>query len=87
MSDPAAHRITVGQLRQNPTPMLSEVQEGETYTITNHGRPIADVVPHQQSRWVPADRVQLLLAEPGDTAWADELRDERSAQDLRDPWG
>ncbi|QQS01112.1 MAG: type II toxin-antitoxin system prevent-host-death family antitoxin [Austwickia sp.] len=39
--------ITVGQLRQNPTTMLAEVEAGETYRITRHHREIARIVP----RW------------------------------------
>ncbi|MEN0084525.1 MAG: type II toxin-antitoxin system prevent-host-death family antitoxin [Leifsonia sp.] len=83
---PAQHTITVGQLRQNPTRMLDEVQDGETYVITSHGRAIADVVPHEGSGWVPADRVRALLAVSGDEAWAAELHDQRADSDLRDPW-
>lgn len=37
--------ITVGQLRQNPTAMLADVEAGETYLITRHDREIARVVP------------------------------------------
>lgn len=37
--------ITVGQLRQNPTAMLSEVEAGETYSVTRHNREIARIVP------------------------------------------
>jgi prevent-host-death family protein len=37
--------ITVGQLRQNPTEMLADVEAGETYRITRHDREIARVVP------------------------------------------
>ena len=37
--------ITVGQLRQNPTSMLADVEAGETYQITRHNREIARIVP------------------------------------------
>lgn len=37
--------ITVGQLRQNPTSMLAEVEAGETYQVTRHNREIARIVP------------------------------------------
>lgn len=37
--------ITVGQLRQNPTAMLDEVEAGETYQVTRHNREIARIVP------------------------------------------
>lgn len=39
--------ITVGELRQNPTPMLADVAGGETYRITRHGREVARIVPPQ----------------------------------------
>lgn len=80
------HSITVGQLRQNPTRMLADVQDGERYVITNHGRPIADVVPHVDSAWVPVERVAGLLGRSGDDEWARELQADRSEHDLRDPW-
>ena len=83
---PPARSITVGQLRQNPSRMLDDVQDGETYTITSHGRPIADVVPHEGSGWVPADRVRALLAIPGDPRWVVDLEAQREDTDLRDPW-
>lgn len=41
--------ITVGQLRQNPTAMLDEVEAGEVYRITRHDREIARVVPRDLS--------------------------------------
>ncbi|HRW17674.1 MAG TPA: type II toxin-antitoxin system prevent-host-death family antitoxin [Dermatophilaceae bacterium] len=37
--------ITVGQLRQNPTAMLAEVEGGATYRVTRHNREIARIVP------------------------------------------
>lgn len=45
--------ITVGQLRQNPTAMLAEVEEGEIYQVTRHDQPIARIVP-------PSHEVELL---------------------------
>lgn len=41
--------ITVGELRQNPTEMLEEVEAGEVYRITRHGREIARIVPRDPS--------------------------------------
>lgn len=37
--------ITVGQLRQNPTQMLDEVEAGEVFVVTRHHREIARIVP------------------------------------------
>ncbi|MGB4777101.1 type II toxin-antitoxin system Phd/YefM family antitoxin [Microbacterium sp.] len=49
--------ITVGQLRQNPTQMLADVEAGATYTITRHNQEIARVVPVQQiPGLIPAKR-------------------------------
>jgi prevent-host-death family protein len=41
--------ITEGQLRQNLTAMLDEVEAGEVYRITRHDREIARVVPRDPS--------------------------------------
>ncbi|WP_291280248.1 type II toxin-antitoxin system Phd/YefM family antitoxin [Galactobacter sp.] len=37
--------ISVAQLRQNPTAALDAVQQGESFTVTKHQRPIARLVP------------------------------------------
>ncbi|WP_028707461.1 type II toxin-antitoxin system Phd/YefM family antitoxin [Propionicicella superfundia] len=37
--------ITVGQMRQNPTAMLADVEAGEVYRVTRHNREIARIVP------------------------------------------
>jgi len=39
--------ITVGQLRQNPTEALEEVEAGQTYLITRHQHRIARLVPDE----------------------------------------
>ncbi len=41
--------ITVGQLRQNPTTMLADVEAGEIYQVTRHGREIARMVPRDHA--------------------------------------
>lgn len=41
--------ITVGQLRQNPTAMLEDVEAGEVYRVTRHDREIARIVPRDPS--------------------------------------
>lgn len=41
--------ISVGELRQNPTRMLDEVELGESYSVTRHNRVIARVVPVSSS--------------------------------------
>lgn len=49
--------ITIGQLRQNPAPMLADVEAGETYQVTRHRREIARIVPRDHAiELVPARR-------------------------------
>ena len=45
--------ISVGKLRQNPSQMLREVPEGARHTVTDRGRPVAQVGPVHGARWVP----------------------------------
>lgn len=82
-----ANTISVGELRQNPTRMLREVKAGATYTITDHGEPVAEVAAGPQPRWVPSEEIDALLGELGaDDAWAREIASDRAAVDLTDPW-
>lgn len=79
--------ISVGELRQNPTRMLRDVRAGATYTITDHGEPVAEVAGIRRRRWVPGEEVAAFLGELGeDVVWANELASDREEQDLPDPW-
>lgn len=79
--------ISVGQLRQNPTQMLRNVRAGAIFTVTDHGEPIAQVVPLRQSSWVPIDQVNQILEElPADPEWAAEIYQDRWGDHPRDPW-
>lgn len=76
--------ITVGQLRQNPTAMLAEVEAGEIYQVTRHDHPIARIVsasretellPRKRrtgSRLATLPRHQLRTAASVDDLLADE---------------
>lgn len=48
--------ISVGELRQNPTPMLDDVAGGETYVVTRHSREVARIVPTTSSATVTPPR-------------------------------
>ena len=58
---PEARGIEVGirALRDHLSRHLDEVKEGKTVTITEHGRPIARIVPIAQAR----SRLEELIAE------------------------
>jgi antitoxin (DNA-binding transcriptional repressor) of toxin-antitoxin stability system len=81
------HVITVGQLRQNPTAMIQDVKDGETYTLTDRGRPVADITPHRRTAWRSAADVEAMLRRLGpDPAFAAELGRLREESELLDPW-
>jgi prevent-host-death family protein len=82
-----ARTISVGQLRQNPTRLLREVQAGATYTVTDHGRSVAAVVPRSEHRWVPIEEVAELLRTLGDDdSWRHEISEQRRGEQPSDPW-
>lgn len=79
--------ISVGKLRQNPTQMLREVADGALYTVTDRGKPVAEVRPVRAKRWVSSQQFASLLASLGpDEKWAEELRADREGESPRDPW-
>lgn len=79
--------ISIGELRQNPTRMLREVKAGATYTVTDHGEPVAEIAARKHPRWVPGDEIDSVLRELGaDDVWAREIAIERAAVDVTDPW-
>lgn len=41
--------ISVGELRQNPTRMLDDVEAGEVYVLTRHNREVARIIPSESS--------------------------------------
>ena len=43
--------VGVRELRQNASALLKRVQEGESFQITDHGRPIAQLVPNPDGEW------------------------------------
>ncbi len=79
--------VPVGKLRQNPTEYLRAVADGASFVITNHRRPIADLVPHHDTSGVTgAEVMQRLRKVHSDGDWLDELREWREAESGRDPW-
>ena len=67
--------ITVGQLRQNPTQALQDVERGEAYVITRHNRQIAQLVPIRDTGEAsPAEAMAIYLHSPlPDDGWAEDV--------------
>ncbi len=69
--------ITVGQLRQNPTQMLADVEAGETYRVTRHNREIGRIMP------APSGPVLIPAKKPGPSRLAGLPRHElRTAESI-----
>jgi prevent-host-death family protein len=73
--------IQQSELRNNNAEIMRRVADGESFTVTVHGRPVADLVPHQRPRrrhrLVPAAALDELLAAagppPDPAEWARDL--------------
>lgn len=69
-------RIGVRELRQNASKYLARVAAGDSFEVTERGRPVARLVPVLEDRWeellrsgwvvLPEDDADLLAEEPSD---------------------
>lgn len=48
------------ELRNDNAEIMRRVEAGESFTVTRHGKPVADLVPHQRNR---VDRPRSTLGE------------------------
>ncbi|MGH3588773.1 MAG: type II toxin-antitoxin system Phd/YefM family antitoxin, partial [Pseudonocardia sp.] len=95
-SSAVSETIRQSELRNHNAEIMRRVAEGESFTVTVHGQPVADLVPHQRDRAkpraIPAAALDEALAAAGpgpdpelwerDMAALDALVDD----DLVDPW-
>jgi prevent-host-death family protein len=70
--------VGVRDLRNRTGEVVDAVQAGERVTLTVHGEPVADIVPHgRRARWLVGARLGEQLrdrsADPGLTRELDEL--------------
>ncbi|MBB5832839.1 hypothetical protein [Brachybacterium aquaticum] len=57
--------------------ILTDVQAGRSWTVSEEGEAFARIVPHHGHRWVAIEEVAALLAELGaNPEWEQELRAE-----------
>lgn len=55
-------KIGVRDLRNRTSRVIDAVQAGERVTLTVHGDPVADIVPHgRRARWLAGDQVRARL--------------------------
>jgi prevent-host-death family protein len=70
--------IGVRELRNRTSHVIEAVKSGERVTLTVHGEPIADIVPHgRRARWLTGallrDQLADRAADPGLHAELDDL--------------
>jgi prevent-host-death family protein len=70
--------IGVRALRNRTAQVIDAVRAGERVTLTVHGEPVADIVPHgRRTRWLSGERLREQLrersADPGLQRALDEL--------------
>ncbi|HEX5984192.1 MAG TPA: type II toxin-antitoxin system prevent-host-death family antitoxin [Solirubrobacterales bacterium] len=64
------------ELRNDTAGLLRRVEEGERIVITRRGKPVADLVPHQEetSRWLtPSEVMEIREIASADPTWAADL--------------
>ncbi len=68
-------RVGVRDLRNRTTQVIDAVKAGERVTLTVHGEPVADIVPHERrTPWLSGSRLQDQLAHrAADAGLRDEL--------------
>lgn len=78
------------ELRNNVSEILRRAEQGERFTITVAGRPVAELgPPANERRGTSVDELWRRLAEaPADPTWAVDLRRMRDEdrEDSHDPW-
>jgi prevent-host-death family protein len=69
--------VGVRELRNQTSQVINAVRAGERVTLTVHGEPIADIVPHQQrARWLSGPSLKReLQTRAADPALTRELND------------
>jgi antitoxin (DNA-binding transcriptional repressor) of toxin-antitoxin stability system len=75
--------VSIRELRNSTSAVVSELEAGERLTLTVNRRPVADIFPHAENRdpWVPASELRRIVrAAPVDAGLLDDLADVRNAE-------
>jgi prevent-host-death family protein len=78
------------ELRNNVSDVLRRAEQGEHFTITVSGRPVAELGPPVQAAGGTsvAEMWRILAETPVDPTWAEDLKRmrEEDRANARDPW-
>ena len=78
-----ARSVSIRELRNSTSSVVSELEAGERLTLTVNRRPVADILPPAEDRdpWVPAAELRRIVREaPADRGLLDDLADVRGAE-------
>jgi antitoxin (DNA-binding transcriptional repressor) of toxin-antitoxin stability system len=78
-----ARAVSIRELRNSTSAVVSELEAGERLTLTVNRRPVADILPHAEDRdpWVPSSELRRIVREaPADPALLADLAEIRSAE-------
>jgi antitoxin (DNA-binding transcriptional repressor) of toxin-antitoxin stability system len=78
-----SRQVSIRELRNSTAAVISELESGETLTLTVNRRPVADIRPHAEERdpWVPAGELRRILREaPADPGLLSDLADVRGVE-------
>jgi antitoxin (DNA-binding transcriptional repressor) of toxin-antitoxin stability system len=78
-----ARAVSIRELRNSTSAVVSELEAGEQLTLTVNRRPVADILPHTEERdpWVPAAELRRIVSEaPADRGLFDDLAEIRNAE-------
>jgi antitoxin (DNA-binding transcriptional repressor) of toxin-antitoxin stability system len=78
-----ARNVSIRELRNSTSSVISELEAGERLTLTVNRRPVADILPHVGERdpWIASSELRRIMREaPADGALLDDLADVRGAE-------
>lgn len=78
-----ARAVSIRELRNSTSSVISDLEAGEQLTLTVNRRPVADIFPHVEQRdpWVPSAELRRIVSEASaDPALLDDLADVRGAE-------
>jgi antitoxin (DNA-binding transcriptional repressor) of toxin-antitoxin stability system len=78
-----AKEVSIRELRNSTSSVVSDLEAGERITLTVNRRPVADILPHAPKRdpWIASSELRRVLREaPADPGLLDDLADVRGAE-------
>jgi antitoxin (DNA-binding transcriptional repressor) of toxin-antitoxin stability system len=78
-----ARSVSIRELRNSTSAVISELEAGERLTLTVNRRPVADILPHAENRnpWVPSSELRRIVSEaPADADLLKDLAEVRNAE-------